>query len=304
MEEETFRKKLSYSYIFDERMERVVSLWTNSLVYKNLYSNFLEEINFIKGKSFSEKGAKTIAKCKLDFTFQMEVVEVEKKEEYTKIVIDHSILDDEKQKLKSTEIYYFYWNTVQCQTILITEMVVYEEAFYNYLKTEKNEEERINIYKRFDEYIKRLPYYYEQAESVVIQKDQDTIWPVITNFELLKNYAPGLGDHIKYDGDPLQENSIVHVYFNDNAKEFHLKVIKHEIEKEKRVYGLSYFAGFPKAPGQDLFFILIKYSENKCLLIFKHIFNKYIKFKLIKKIADEKKQLLKTLKESFEKHNI
>ncbi len=302
--EETFRKKLSYSYMFDERIERVVSLWTNSLVYKNLYSNFLEEINFIKGESFAEKGAKTIARCKLDLTFQMEVMDVEKREDYTKIVLDHSLIDNNTQKLKSTEIHHFYWNTVQCQTILITEIVVYEETFYNYLKTEKNEEERMNIYKKFDDYIKRMPYCYEQAESVIIQKDQETIWPVITNFELFKNYAPGLGDYVKYDGDPLKENTILHVYFNDNTKEFHLKVIKHYIEEEKRVYGLSYFAGLPKAPCQDLFFILIKFAENKSLLIFKHVFNKYVKFKLIKKIADEKKQLLKTLKESFEKDNI
>ena len=286
------------SFKYNEHIDRVYDAFTNPLKYHNVMKTILSEINLVKGERYDEIGACCHFTCAITGSVvNLTVADSINTPFYKKIVFNGKQI--KPLQFDYTMIYTLYWSTVQNATIFILDFIckldipeVLVEIQSHYLGVLLN---------KFDVYLKKNPENLFQEESVVINSNIENVWKVVTDWNLFNKCLTNMIWKCVYEGDPLEVDTILHVYLSNKNSEYHMKVIKVEILEYKRTYKLHFYAGVPKSPKQDLIFTFIKLDDDQCLLQFRHEYKQYINMKQISKNKKEKSFILKQLKESIEK---
>jgi len=158
------------------------------------------------------------------------------------------------------------------------------------------------ILNRFDLFLSNDFVDSYQTETIIINKNINIIWRVITNWRIFKNLVPLIAQDVVMEEDPLAIGSNITLKWQKNNVECYLKVVSVcKQNNEKWEYKLECYDGKPEITKQYLVFSLIKVSENKTFLHFKHEFLQSITFDCVKNIVNNKKLILKTLKTELEK---
>ena len=290
--------KWSSSHIFNFPLEFVFETYLNRRSFEELSKGVVEKLDFKNGEDYKKVGTQIYFRYTyLNSDIILTVEDIVDKKYYKRVTYLFEYIDF---NLSYRMTMHFYWNSLQKNTFHITENIFEKIEHFNYILKYNGLKEQLMFYHMFENYMKKNSKKLKQVESIQIDKSIEKVWQVVTNFNIFKKYVPQIGDVINYDGKSLEKGTKIHIYFNSGEKEHHLKVSKCIEGQNKKLYSLNFYAGKPKSPKQELRFCLIKIDNNSCFLYFEHKFFKFLKARLIHSISKEKKEILNTLKNSFE----
>ena len=145
-----------------------------------------------------------------------------------------------------------------------------------------------------------------QYESGVIRGSMQDIWDFSTNPNNLKKIAP----LIKLDGDDefilpnIGDNLII--YYDNHSKKIYIKVIVLDKKENwnKWIYIIQILGGEPKLPMQKILLELTKINQTDCQLLLLNKFDEPISNEIIQKICEQKKYVIKSIKDYLENYKI
>jgi hypothetical protein len=289
---------LRSSHVFDFHIEELYKLMISPESFKEA-SPFFQNSNFVKGVDFQEVGSELLL-CNPKFGYELKIIVtgVVSEKNYKKLSLTHNYT--KPHRIKYFINYHFHLNSIESTTWMFTETKYEKKEEMQMMERLRDNKEKNKFYEIIEQVLIKNKKNLIQTESIVINLNIKKVWDVVTDWRQFIIYAPIVGYKVNYEGNPRSVDTLVHVYFQNQDYEYHLKVTLVEEHEDKKIYCLKFFAGKPKSPKQELRFTFYDIDTNICLLTFEHKFKKCIKYSLITKISEEKVKILKTLKESLE----
>ena len=165
----------------------------------------------------------------------------------------------------------------------------------------KTSKDKINlVLERIDKILKESSNDLIQYESGVISSSMEDIWDFITNFNKLKMITPLIKFNCYED---IKESNFGDILFlNLENKKLNIKIlVKNKNEKwNKWIYLLKIMKGDNKNPMQKLIVELTKINQSDCQLILLTKFDECTNNDYIQKISEEKKYIIKSIKDYLE----
>ena len=145
-----------------------------------------------------------------------------------------------------------------------------------------------------------------QYESGIIRGSMQDIWDFSTNPNNLKKIAP----LIELDGDEefiqpnIGDNLII--YCNNHTEKIYIKVLVMDKKENwnKWIYIIQILGGEPKIPMQKILLELTKINQTDCQLLFLNKFDEPISNEIIQKLCEQKKYVIKSIKDYLENYKI
>ena len=135
-----------------------------------------------------------------------------------------------------------------------------------------------------------------QTEAILIEQNFQTIWDIITDLNEFKHIAPTLADSIEYKVSSNEIDKIVDINRGNNMNKF--EVVIFETNSFRGVYSLKQ-NNSQNIPNYIIEIRLLILNNSKCLLSYKHIFLQNMQSKVLDKLGEKKKHVLKTLQDYF-----
>jgi hypothetical protein len=301
MQEKENENKLCVSYVFKDHIERVFEIFKNKESGTEIYKDFMDYLYITKGDDFATKGNELKFQWKDTLTVDMLVKDVIDTLNYKKV--HFQTLKVQPLGINYEVIYHYYWNTIERTTLYFVETIFDNPEILKYVNSTYNQVEKIAICKKAEKLLQKSTSLLTQMESVVILKNIQSVWNVITDWNIFKKYCPMVCESVSYEGSSEALNTKMHLLNGSMEKtcEYHLKVIESRVGENQRNYTLDLYDGVPKSPQQELQFLLIDINEKCTFLSFKHVFKQPIKYDLIYAIQKDKKQILSLLKKNLER---
>ena len=153
--------KISFSYIFDEEIERVFQAFIHvSSSLKISFRNSLSDLVFYEGNSFADENCQFSFKWKNYYTFKMISEKIIKTKFYKSFT--HSSINIDKVPIQIKITFEFYWDSINEKTILVISLRYDDEFFDDLIKQEFTEKDQLNICKIFEDFLKKT---YKTADS-------------------------------------------------------------------------------------------------------------------------------------------
>ena len=145
-----------------------------------------------------------------------------------------------------------------------------------------------------------------QYESGIIRGSMQDIWDFSTNPNNLKKIAP----LIELDGDEefiqpnIGDNLII--YCNNHTEKIYIKVLVMDKKENwnKWIYIIQILGGEPKIPMQKIILELTKINQTDCQLSLLNKFDEPISNEIIQKLCEQKKYVIKSIKDYLENYKI
>ena len=153
--------KLSFSYIFDEEIERVFQAFIHvSASLRISFRNSLSELIFFEGNSFADENCQFSFKWKNYYTFKMISEKIIKTKFFKSFT--HTSISIDKVPIQIKITFEFYWDSINEKTILLIILRYEDEFFDDLVRQEFTEKDQINICKIFEDFLKKS---YKTADS-------------------------------------------------------------------------------------------------------------------------------------------
>ena len=178
--------KITFSYIFDEELERVYECFTNMRINTGIaFKDLISKLKFSKGERFDTENSEYTAIWKNYYEIKM-VVENVKKEHFFKTYTNRTLYI-EKIPTQISLIYNFYWNSIDEKTVFILDFIYQDEFFGDLFKCEFNKSDKIKICLNVEKYLNSIVKGLENLNSVFINSSFENIWKYISNPKTLFN---------------------------------------------------------------------------------------------------------------------
>ena len=178
--------KISFSYIFDEELERVYECFTNMSINIGItFKDLISKLVFNKGERVDTENSEYTAMWKNYYELKM-VVENVKKEKFFRTYTNRTLCID-KLPTEITVIFNFYWNSIDEKTIFILEFIYKDEFFGDLFKSEFNKSDKLKICVNVEKYLNSIVKGLENTNSVCINSSFENIWQYISNPKTLFN---------------------------------------------------------------------------------------------------------------------
>lgn len=296
-----FPKKISTTYSYNDSIKRVWDVFKDFDKCNADFADMRTKCEFIVGNNTFEVNNEFKMTWKDSSELIFKCINVVDEEFHKKIAWRVHVPDYE---VYYTHIYIIHSNTIEKNSILIWD-IIYDQPE----KLPFTKDTLINMHKillesckRYEIILKKNLDNLNQTESVIINKEKEKIWRLITNWKEFVQIVPAVADEVELEGDPQQINSVVRLKFTTRDVECKLKVISinNNPQDEKWEYNLECVDGKPRVPKQILSFNLMDISDNMTFISFKHEFKQMVKYELMQSISNEKKKILSGLKNYFE----
>lgn len=286
------------SHKFDFHIDEVFKVMTNPLFFKDT-SPIFENAKFSMGEDFLKIGSELlIDEPKFILELRIKVKDIKIDNFYKMLSVTHTYT--KPNQLNCLINYHFTWNILESSTILMAETFYEEKHDMEKLECKNRDKGRNKFFDSIKKVLVKINKNLVQTESIIINQRIEIVWEVISDLRNFIKHVPIIGYKVEYEGDPKEIETKVHVYFQTQDREHHMKIIQVENNPDKKEYTLKFYAGIPKSPKQNLKFSIIKVDESSCLVDFIHVYKKCVKYYLLEKISEEKKNILNLLKNSLE----
>ena len=258
--------KISFSFCFEDELERVYECFSNFYLYTEITQYaIITKAKKIKGDSFDEEGAIMEIIIKYNFPFRIIVTNVKSTPLFKSYT--HKLVSLDKTNMEIFIDFKFYWNSCEKKTILFYEYYFNEEMFSIY-KDLVPEKDKIFFCNNVVEYLKKNFNGSEISKGIYINASIQKVWNYINNWkninEILLNKIKLISEIngnfeklnsrlniLKADKNFLLTSLILKkIYFSNNKIELFFNNI------EKYAY----------LPNLQLYFCLTKISEDASFL--------------------------------------
>lgn len=287
------------SYVYKDSIQRVWDCFRNPEIFNDTLKENAENITMLQGKDYGEVGTVVEFEWKNSFVIMFEVKEVVNTEFYKKIRFYTTKVYP--LDLKYTCIFHFYFNTIDKTTLFQHELIFDDVNALKIIDHKHNKQEKLEICRKIEKFLAKRTEDLIDFESIIINRNIETVWGVISNWKNFQNYVPSIAEKVNFEeGAPKTVGSRIIIENPSKKSKYSLKVLKYDVSTERREYVLECYEAEPVSPKQELKFSLIYVNENNTYLSFIHEFKDPIKYELINSIARDKKQILKDLKKKLE----
>ena len=285
-----------YSHNFKYSLERVWLILKNISILSLISGNSHYHPIFQTGNEF-KLGSKFIGVLFGQFPYNGTVNKIKEFPGYKKI---KWIFNFEKESFLSFKIELFKVTEDNTSISLFT--FKYDLKLKEKILT-KTSKDKINlVLERIDKILKESSNDLIQYESGVISSSMEDIWDFITNFNKLKMITPLIKFNCYED---IKESNFGDILFlNLENKKLNIKIlVKNKNEKwNKWIYVLQIMKGDNKNPMQKLIVELTKINQSDCQLILLTKFDECTNNVYIQKISEEKKYIIKSIKDYLENY--
>jgi hypothetical protein len=287
------------SYIFNESMERVFLFTTSITHYKQIYKSIISDIICLKGNPEA-------------FTIGSEYKFKYKNEHSVRLLIEDKI---ETPDYKSVLIYYydiqpsefryklnlkFYKDTVEKRFTYYTyDFMFSSPQSFKFYEANFNARELKKLLIEMDEYFHSNSEGLEQVESIVLNTSMKKVWDIITDWKVFQKHVPIIASRIEYERNCEGEIALIKLYYDNDKTEYYLKVKRLCLKNYVGEFSLLLFTSSKSFPSQEFHFNVIEINTNRCMLIFKHVFLKYVNSQMIEELSINKKEILNILRKSL-----
>ena len=298
-----FPQKISSTYSYKDSIKRVWDIFKNLEKISPEFTELRGSCKFLIGSNTYELNNEFNMDWYNSTLLHLTCIQIIEEENYKKICW--------RIRAETWNFYYNYSYIVHFNTIQKNCVVIWDIVYDDFENLPFNQETLINYhkiildtFKKYETFLKKSTEYLNQSESIIINREKEIIWNIITDWRILHNIVPEVADEVECEGDPHEIGSIIKMKFASKDVECKLKVIYFNCvkEEEKWEYHLESFEGKPRVPNQLIIFNVIDVSENMCYLSFKHEFKQNVKYDMIQLIGNDKKKILIGLKNYLEKY--
>ena len=291
---------ITFSYIFDEELNRIYECFVNPQLNSGVvYNNLVTQLKFIKGDRFDELNSEFSFIWKNYYEIKMIVDEVKNNENF-RTYTNRSLYID-KISLQIYIKYNFIWETIQQKTILIVEIGFTDEFFKDLIKNDFNQSDVLNMCKNVENYLINITRGLEIRNSFLLNTSIEEIWKTISDptifftvsgkklIPIFKDKEISLNSVLEfYDANDKQETPTVLTQMNVDTLFVTSNYIKLSFITSKKLYMLSHKITFivKKLDIQKSMFItsirILEPCEHKRYLsvvrFWKNIMNNYYNY--------------------------
>ena len=295
---EKSRKIFTYKYYED--IERVYSVLTNKyIINERIFKDYIFNV-IIKNNESKEnelEGMIILFNWKNKYDIEILIDENENKYENKNIGILFTKIKEYKNPIKIN--IYFYWNSCEYYTLMLIEIIIYDENIKNIIFNQELSKEIIEkFFHNIENYIKYDFTCLMQFDSIIIEKNIKDVFNFVMDFnKIIQFFFPKKNINFKCsNNDNISFGSIIYIY--DKNIEYQYKVSGILISHDRICIQLN-----KKVNGEN--FLTVKISIDKCdekisSFFIKHQYKKYVNSKEIKELSKMKKNCFKFLKKNLE----
>jgi hypothetical protein len=298
--------RVSFSFKYD--IDVLYNLFIQPCHYQEIFNECMDEVKCIKGiSSLNVIGSefkmifRRTGECKL---------KVEKVIETPTFKLLDIRFSDEPANFRFNAIYKFYKNTAEPLTHFCYEFKFRNPQELSYHQVQFNTSDYINLYNSFNNYVqKKTNLTTEQVESIVIERNINSLWEVLQDWKRFQALAPIIADRIEYkeDKDQGANGALIKLIFEKNdCNIIHVLKVQSSFKNEESAELIvSLLNSNLKSLSQDLVFNLYRLREGQCLLTFKHVFKKIVDNGYLEEFSISKRNILNLLRDNLycEKRN-
>ena len=293
------REKIEVNYIMKFPMKEVWPIFKCPEAMNKVMTELQPKITILNGKRLNEEGCEYKYFLGDELAFYGIVSEIIENESYN--FIKTSCRFSFPVKVRYENQFTLFTNSIENNTFIKWEMIYIDwdkdkiSNFKTFLENSKNDMQK--HFERVKNYLKNKIKLL-QIESVIIDKSQQEVWDIISDFNVFIKHVPLVADTAEYIGEPKVIGTKVVLKWLEKKVTCYLKVVLIECDKSNNewIYRLECYDGIPKIPNQILTFTVMKVNEEKCFLKFKHKFNSKLNYGYIELLSKEKKKILNKLK--------
>ena len=289
-------KYLSISYISEEDCNRCWFFFSDIILCKNPYSDFLADYKMVKGNNTFKIGNEFSCYWLNLTKIHYKCIE-SKNDDFIKR-ISWIISIDLGFKIRKQYIIYPITNNNKSLIKEVLELVQPNNGESLSFKDNIDYYNQIHnsIMKYKAKFMNESKKYRFIHESFIAKNDFETTWQKIVNFQMLADVTSGkIGENFVCNGDPEKKGTFWKCHLNNNDKSIYFRV-KNVIKSKKRnkwVYHLETIGAGINIIKQEIEISVTKINKNSNLISVLIIFND----KINKNLYDSKKKnLTKTMK--------
>lgn len=290
--------KIQFSHIFNETIDRVYECFRNfnlclEVPFKHLYSNAKR----IKGFHFDEVGSEFEYVFKNYYNIKLKVVSAVNTDSFK--TYSHN-LDISELPIPLLSVQSFYWNSCE-QTTIYTYEYLFNDSFFEALfKDEMSKEDKLNIAKNVEEYLKTSTDGLEQIESILVKTPILNLWNIVSNYDILFRICKGIKLKAVYNGDYLTIGTTIDISSTESSKKLGTVMITHILMSEE-LMEMETESISKETPRQTSKIILSKLGDNATFVSVSHFALEYVPPGGFAKHSKLKKRVFKEIKEHLEK---
>ena len=290
----------TFSYVFNEDVERLFSFLTNEKVLYELIFNSsvnkysIDKTNVKNVNSF--EGLKIYFNWNNKYKCEVEVYEVDYNLIVKKIGLKFIKIDNYKNPLILN--YYYYWNSCETNTFLRIEIITFEKFHYEKLKTEFSQEFKLQLCKKIENYLKYDYNNLIQFDSILIEKPLKEIYNKMKEINKFISFflSPNLIIESSID---FSYGSILRVFDINNNVKFIYKLKGIFISNNRICVNIDKI----DEKGNKILtakLMVDKLDNNICIYFIHHFYSVYVNSQEIWKLSKKKKNCLKFFKKFME----
>ena len=295
--------KISFSYIFDEEIDRVFNVFIHvSSTLRVSFKNSLSDIIFYEGNSLADENCQFSFKWKNYYTIKMISEKVVKTKFYKSFT--HNSINIDKVPLQIKITLDFFWDSINEKTILMIILRYDDDFFTDLIKSDFTDKDKLVICKIFEDYMKKSYKTAELGISYLLNSKLEKminyiLYPKLFFQLIFKNQIQILNDK-EIDFDKKYE-----LLAKDEKTD---KLIPLTTLIVENLFITSYYAKITynthkvlSLPNIKLTFIFKELANKKCIFLFNIKPNEYIAHEVKCKVFKFWKKRLKEFRAHFEK---
>lgn len=315
------------SQIFNENIERVWLFMRNSAMIPLIDPSFISQTTMIKGTNTWTVGNEYKAYWIGVSTYTGKCVKAKCEQNYKCIEWELNLTIG----IKFLKYLYVYSISDTNSTLAVVKLLPLNSSLDDRIARCDDKKFYSNLYNslltRTGKFIKKSSEMIFNYESAVINKDFETIWDFVTDFNKISTICDLSSKNFEYKGDrfrtgtfikgeleeaPVQESRSKNSQnrtksFDLEEKTYsksnyiYLRVNKVECDPNSNLwsYKVETFGTNMKCPKQEFEFKLLKITQNECQVSFLHNFRETVPKNIIAHLSEEKKKFLIRLNEMF-----
>lgn len=137
------------------------------------------------------------------------------------------------------------------------------------------------------------------SESIIVNKNMNDSWNIITDFQKISDFNPKLGQNFIFKGDKYKQGSFVKCFHPETKKYIFMtvKLVEKKINKNLWIYALETFGADIKYKKQEIQIRINRINDNKTQISLINIFKQVLTREYIENFRKKKNEIMKKIKE-------